>query len=138
MPIAVELGPTAGSERNVGCAYVTEIGPATELWKVGKAKDYAAREKAHRTMSVEGLALYAEIETEHYGEIETYLKHLLLEHRWTEGEGRELYRAERRVIDDAIASARKRAALLPRMAEADALTALVSDGTVLTPDARVM
>jgi hypothetical protein len=43
------------------------------------------------------------------------------------------------VIDDAIAAARHRAAIvLPRMAEAVALAAQVSDGTVLTPDDAVM
>jgi hypothetical protein len=137
MGLAVELVPTAGRERDIGCAYVTAIGTGTELWKVGKAKDYAARVKAHRTMSVERLALYAEIDTDYYGEIETYLKHLLQGYRWMEGEGTEIYQAPRAVIDAAVEAARSRAALMPRMAEADALALQPSDGTVLTPDQAI-
>lgn len=137
MGIAVELEATAGRQRDVGCAYITEIGTGTDLWKAGKAKDYAARVKAHRTMSVERLTLYAEIETEYYGEIETYLKHLLLGYRWTEGEGTEIYRADRSVIDAAVASARNRAFLMPRLVDARALATQVSNGTVLTPDEAI-
>jgi hypothetical protein len=140
MELAVDLACAHGADnpRGTGSAYVLKIGTAADLYKIGKAKNYEERLKAHRTMSVERLTLYAEIETEHYGEIETYLKHLLQGHRWTGGEGRELYQAQPGVIDDAVAAARDRATVvLPRMARAAALTALVSDGTVLTPDAAI-
>jgi hypothetical protein len=90
-------------------------------------------------MSVERLALYAEIETEHYGEIETYLKHLLQGHRWIQGEGREIYQAARDVIDDAVTAARNRAeVVLPRLIQAAALAGEVSDGSVLMPDEAVI
>jgi T5orf172 domain len=129
----------ADDPARAGCVYVLKLGAAADLYKIGKAKDYEERLKAHRTMSVERLTLYAEIESEHYGDIETYLKHLLQGHRRIEGDGREIYQAERDVIDNAVAAARNWAAVvLPRMAEAAALTAQVSDGTVLTPDDAVM
>src|SRR4051812_44381967 len=119
MGLAAE--PTA-ADTGVGCVYVVMIGTASDLYKIGKAKNYAVRMKAHRTMSVERLTPYDEILTERYGEIETYLKHLLQGHRWTEGEGRELYRASRSVLDEALAAARHRATVvLPRMEEAAAL-----------------
>jgi hypothetical protein len=141
MDIAVEGPPSssAADASSMGCVYVLEIGAAGDLYKIGKAKDYAARLKAHRTMSTERLTLYAEIETEQYTDVETYLKHLLQGHRWLEGEGRELYKAERHVIDEAIDAARRWATVvLPRMEQANALTEQESDGTTMTPDAAVM
>ena len=60
-------------------------------------------------MAVDRLTLYAEIETAHYSKIETYLKHLLQGYRWTDGEGRELYKAPRHVIDEAVTASRHRA-----------------------------
>jgi hypothetical protein len=140
MAVAVDVATagTANHSDGTGRAYVTKIGTAGDFWKVGKAKNYAERLKAHRTMSVERLTLHAEVVTEHYGKTETYLKHLLQGHRWIDGEGTELYQAKQSVIDDAIAAARHRAAVvLPRMEEADALAAQVSNGTVLTPDAAI-
>ena len=111
MELAVDVATarTAREPGGSGCAYVLKIGTAADLYKIGKAKNYEERLKAHRTMSVERLSLYAEIETEHYAMIETYLKHLLQGHRWIEGEGSELYQAERGVIDEVIAAARHRA-----------------------------
>jgi hypothetical protein len=141
MEVALDLTTGGGARGPVGpgCVYVLKIGAAADLYKIGKAKDYEERLKAHRTMSVERLASYAEIETEHYGDVETYLKHLLQGHRWTDGEGREIYQAERGVIDDAIMAARNWAAVvLPRMTEAAELTTQGSDGTVLTPDDAVI
>jgi T5orf172 domain len=135
MELAVALATPGQAEtaENIGSVYVTQIGDAANFWKIGKAKNYEERLKAHRTMSVERLSLYAEIETEDYGKIETYLKHLLQGHRWTEGEGREIYQAERAVIDEAVASARSRAAFMPRIAEAAALKERASEETVLMP-----
>jgi len=141
MELAVDSPAMNGADApgEAGCVYVLKIGTAADLYKIGKAKDYEQRIKAHRTMSVERLTLYAEIETEHYAAVETYLKHLLQGHRWVDGEGTELYQAEQAVIDAAVAAARQRATVvIPRMAEAAALAAQVSDGTVLTPDDAVM
>ena len=90
-------------------------------------------------MSVERLSLYAEIETEHYAMIETYLKHLLQGHRWIEGQGSAPYQAERGVIDEVIAAARHRAeVVLGQMEKADAVRTQVSDGTVVRPDEAIM
>jgi hypothetical protein len=90
-------------------------------------------------MAVDRLTLYAEIETAHYSKIETYLKHPLQGYRWTDGEGRELYKAPRHVIDEAVTAARHRAEVVcPSSAQAAELTAQESDGTVLTPDQAVI
>lgn len=65
MRTAVELDTVdSGSRSTAGCVYVLKIGADTRLYKIGKAKDYEERLKAHRTMSVERLTLHAEIETE--------------------------------------------------------------------------
>lgn len=85
MELAVDLTTTGQTHDagSVGCVYVIRIG--IDLYKVGKAKNYEERMKAHRTMSAERFALYALIETEHYSKLETYLKHLLQGHRWDRG-----------------------------------------------------
>jgi hypothetical protein len=124
---------------NKPCAYVLRIvGGPENLYKVGKAKSLEERLRAHRTMSIGRLEPYAEIETEHYNEIETFLKHSLQGNRWLEGEGKELYQVEPRVIDAAIEAARRRADLIPRMTEAESLSEEASDETVLTPDNAAM
>jgi hypothetical protein len=45
MSIAIDLATVGNADAcgNVGCAYVTKIGTAADLYKVGKAKDYEER-----------------------------------------------------------------------------------------------
>jgi hypothetical protein len=48
MQVAGELAPThASNDPRAGCVYVVKIGAAADLYKVGKAKDYDERLKAH-------------------------------------------------------------------------------------------
>jgi hypothetical protein len=114
-------------------AYVFRLGD-TGIYKVGKTNDLKKRQSAHETISTEPLVLCAQIETNNKSALETIIKHRLQSHRWMDGAGRELYKAEPSVIEEVIAfAAQWNADVMPKMAEAAKLTKQQCDGRILKP-----
>lgn len=114
-------------------AYVYRLGESG-IYKIGKTTDLKRREKTFQTISTEALVLHAEIETTNHTEVENFLKARLLSYRWLDGPGKDLYKADRDVMDAAIEAARRFSAdTLPRLSEAEQLAEVRADGRVLTP-----
>jgi hypothetical protein len=123
----------AGAETPAKVAYVYRLGESG-IWKVGKTTDLERREKAFGTISTEQLVLYAAIDTTDHTEVENFIKARLQSYRWLEGAGKDLYRAERGVVDAVVEAARRFSAeTLPQLNEAEKLSQVRSDRRVLTP-----
>jgi hypothetical protein len=122
-----------GVETSTKVAYVYRLGESG-IYKVGKTNNLERRQQAFETISTEQLVLYATIETTDHTEVENFIKARLQSYRWLEGSGKDLYKAQREVVDAAIEAAREFSAeTLPRLGEAEKLAEVRSDGRVLTP-----
>jgi len=114
-------------------AYVYRLGE-TGIYKVGKTTDLERRERAFDTILTEERVLHAKIETTDHTAVENFMKERLQAHRWLDGKGNDLYKAEREIVDAVIEAAHRfNAETLPRMAEAKKLVKLQADGRVLMP-----
>lgn len=116
-----------------GIAYVYRLGE-TGIYKVGKTTDLARRRKTFEAISTQPLVLHAAIETTDHTAVERFIKAQLQPYRWLDGAGKDLYEAERDVVDAAIGAAQRFSAeTLPRLAEVRELEKVQADGRVLTP-----
>ena len=133
MQLALDPVASALAEEHRGYVYVYKLG-GSGIIKVGKAKNPDTRRAAYRTISTEPLVEYARIPTTCEHELEKFIKSRLQSRRWLDSEGRELYEVDEVELDQVIEAARDwDANVLPRIAEAAALSKLATDGTVLTP-----
>jgi hypothetical protein len=122
----------------VGYVYVYRSGDR-DVFKIGKATDVARRIKTHATGNPEPLTEFAVIETEHYSQCETYLHHRLRSRRYTAGDGTEWYEVDPDELGATIDDARHYAEeILPLIAQAERLSEVDCDGTILEPTGEVM
>jgi len=115
------------------CVYVLRHGD-DNLFKVGRAADLEQRMKHLATGNPHPLTLYAQIETEHASDCETYLHHRLQSKRSTRSDATEFFEVDCAQLDALIADARSHNnEFLPKKEAVERLAEEQSDERMLEP-----